>query len=246
MLSFSSPPSHPAALAADCETRIQLCGTLIVEIAGRRVDHLLPGRKGRQLFACLLIGRDRPISRDELIDAVWPDDSPADPDGTLSTLLTRLRSAVGRELIQGRGELLLDLGDGAWVDWDVAHNSVGESERLLVDGDARGALEVACAGLEIARQPLLAGISTPWLEDHRRDLVEACAALLETAARAALRLGRDHLPVAERSARELIEREPYRESAYGLLMEIHAARATSRNRCACTTSCAGCCAKSSG
>jgi predicted ATPase len=32
------------------------------------------------------------------------------------------------------------------------------------------------------------------------------------------------LPLAERRARELIEREPYRESGYGLLMEAHVAR----------------------
>jgi hypothetical protein len=60
------------------------------------------------------------MSRDELIDAIWPDDSPASPDGTLSTLLTRLRATVGHELIYGRSELLLDLGDDACVDWDVA------------------------------------------------------------------------------------------------------------------------------
>src|SRR4051794_28008569 len=209
MLAPSSPLSPAPAAPAPGGTRIALCGTLIVEIAGCRVDPLLPGRKGRQLFACLVIGRGRPISRDELIDAVWPDDTPADPDGTLSTLLTRLRAAIGRDLIQGRGELGLDLGDDAWVDWDAAHDSVGASERLLAAGDARGALERAAAGLEIARRPLLSGVSTPWLEDRRRELVETHVALLETAGRAALRLGHEYLPAAERNARELIEREPY-------------------------------------
>lgn len=131
MLVQSSPPPLPDASADRSGTRIQLCGALVAEIAGRRGDPLLAGRKGRQLFACLVVGRHRPTSRDELIEVVWHEESPADPDGTLSTLLTRLRAAVGRELIQGRSELVLDLGDNAWVDWDVAHGSVGAAERTV-------------------------------------------------------------------------------------------------------------------
>ncbi len=221
MLAQPLPATDPCAAQRTC---VQLCGALVVEIDGRRVEALLPGRKGRQLFACLVISRDRPMSRDELIDVIWHTDSPADPDGTLSTLLTRLRTAVGHDLIHGRGQLVLELGANATVDWDVAHTSVSAAEQRLADGDARGALDVAMAGLEIARRPLLPGISTPWLEERRRELVDTCVALLETAGRAALRLGGEHLPLAERSARELIEREPYRESGYALLMESHAAR----------------------
>ena len=204
--------------------RVELCGLLSAEIGGRRVEAALPGRKGRQLFACLVVGRQRPMGRDELIDVVWPDEAPADPDGAFSTLLTRLRTALGPGVLCGRGELILDLGDDAWVDWEVARESVAAAEEALAAGDSRAALELGSAGLEIARRPLLPGLSTPWIEDRRRDLVEARAALLETSARAALRLGGEHLPAAERSARELIEREPYRESAYALLMETHAAR----------------------
>jgi DNA-binding SARP family transcriptional activator len=203
--------------------RIELCGALTAEIGGRRVERLLPGRKGRQLFARLVVERGRSIGRDELIDMIWPEDSPADPDGTFSTLLTRLRTAVGRELIVGRSELMLDLGSDAWIDWHVALSSVANAEATLA-ADAVGALRHALAGLEIARRPLLPGASTPWLEDRRRELAETRASLLDVSARAALALGGEHLPVAERSARELIEREPYRECGYALLMEAHASR----------------------
>jgi hypothetical protein len=33
--------------------RVQLCGTFAVELMGRRIDNLLPGRQGRLLFAYL-------------------------------------------------------------------------------------------------------------------------------------------------------------------------------------------------
>jgi DNA-binding SARP family transcriptional activator len=214
-------PARPAPLAA---TRVALCGPLVVEIRGRRLDHALPGRKGRQLLACLVVGRGRPLSRDELIDAVWAEKPPVDPDAAFSTLLTRTRSALGRDVIRGRGELTLDLDDAAWVDWEVATRSAAAAEARIVTGDLAGALEIASAGLAIARRPFLPDVSTRWIEDRRRELVELHAALLEASGRAALGLGGGHLPAAERSARELIEREPYRESAYALLMETHAAR----------------------
>lgn len=211
-------------LLAPARAHVELCGTLVAEIGGRRVEAALPGRKGRQLFACLVMSRHRAMSRDELIDVVWPHDVPADPDGAFSTLLTRLRNALGHEVVVGRSELVLALGDDAWVDWEVVRNGVATAETRLVEDDARAALDVASAALEIACRPILPGVSTPWLEDRRRELFEARAALLETGGHAALALGREHLPLAERRARELIELEPYRESAYALLMETHARR----------------------
>src|SRR3954470_19062683 len=89
--------------------RLQLCGALVAVVGGRRVDSALPGRKGRQLFACLAVNRHRAMSRDELIDVIWPHTSPVDPDGAFATLLTRVRTALGREVVHGRSELVLDL-----------------------------------------------------------------------------------------------------------------------------------------
>jgi DNA-binding SARP family transcriptional activator len=203
---------------------VELCGSLGVSIGGRRVESALPGPKGRQLLACLVVSRSQPMSRDQLIEVIWPHNPPADPDGAFSTLLTRVRGALGAGVVRGRGELTIDLGPDPWIDWEVAHESVGAGEARLAAGYARAALEAASEGLAIARRRLLPGISTPWLEERRRELVELCAALLEVHGRAALALGDEHLPTAERSARELIEREPYRESAYALLMETQAAR----------------------
>ena len=206
------------------QSRVTLCGTLAAEIAGRPVHPALPGRKGRLLFARLTIGRDAPIGRDELIDAIWSEKPPADPDAAFSTLLTRTRCAVGRDAIQGRGELRLVLEDDAWIDWEIARASASSAEARLGAGDQRGALDAATAGLRIVRQPFLPDMTTRWIEDCRRELVELHAALLEAAAKASLHMGGEHLATAERHARELIGREPYRESAYALLMETHTAR----------------------
>src|SRR3954466_11491935 len=52
-------------------TRIELCGRLLVEIDGEGLHEALPGRQGRLLFAYLVLNRDRPVRRDELVDALW-------------------------------------------------------------------------------------------------------------------------------------------------------------------------------
>jgi DNA-binding SARP family transcriptional activator len=76
-------------------TRIQLCGTLTVQIDGVRIEHLLPGRQGRLLLAYLVLNRTRACSRDELLDAMWPVAPPSEADGALRALLSKLRRVLG-------------------------------------------------------------------------------------------------------------------------------------------------------
>src|SRR3954470_16822317 len=78
-------------------TRIQVCGRLVVEIDGERVEAALRGRQGRLLLAYLVLHRDRPVRRDELQEAAGV----AAP----APALWRLRSASSAERLQGRAEL---------------------------------------------------------------------------------------------------------------------------------------------
>ena len=84
-----------------------------------------------------------------------------------------------------------------------------------------GATRAALGHLE---QPLLPELGGRWVEERRAELEELRSDAFETLARAALALGAAELPAAERAARALIQREPYRESGYGVLMEALAAR----------------------
>ena len=67
---------------------IRLCGPVLVEANGHRLDAGLPGRQGRLLFAYLVLNRSRGCPRDELIDALWPEGPPAAADSALSALLS--------------------------------------------------------------------------------------------------------------------------------------------------------------
>src|SRR3954466_2078136 len=101
-------------------TRIQLCGRLIVELQGRRLEDTLRGRQGRLLFAYLALHRDRPVRRDELAEALWSGKgAPPAYESLLAPPLSRLRKALGPGVLDGRSELHLILPDDAWIDWEV-------------------------------------------------------------------------------------------------------------------------------
>ena len=98
--------------------RIHLCGPLVVERDGRRLDQNLPGRQGEVVFAYLACNRHRPVGRDELIEAIWPE-PPAAADSALSALVSKLRRVLGGDAVDGRSTLKMRLDD-AWIDVEAA------------------------------------------------------------------------------------------------------------------------------
>src|SRR5919107_2612032 len=118
------------------QTRIELCGRLLVELDGERLEGALPGRQGRLLFAYLVINRGRPVRRDELVEALWAEDGqPASGDALLRPPLSRLRKALGPGRLEGRGELTLVLPDGAYVDWEAAQEALATTRSALGRSD---------------------------------------------------------------------------------------------------------------
>src|SRR6266545_1968659 len=90
-------------------TRIRLCGRLAIELDGEQIDERLPGRQGRLVSAYLLDNRARPVRRDELVELLWSETAPADPDEALSAVLSKVRRGLGRGVLVGRATLGLTL-----------------------------------------------------------------------------------------------------------------------------------------
>jgi DNA-binding SARP family transcriptional activator len=176
------------------------------------------------LFAYMAAHRARPISRDELMGALWPSTAPAAPGPALSTLLTRLRQTLGHGVLEGRREVRLVLPPDAWVDLEALEARAARAEAALAHMDMRGALRAGQEALALTERRLLPEFAEPWVEERRRELEERRRAVLEISARAGVALGGLELLPAERAARALVELNPYRESGYGLLMEVCAAR----------------------
>jgi DNA-binding SARP family transcriptional activator len=220
---MQAQPTEYATAAA--RARIELSGTLRAEIGGRDVASQLPGRQGRALFAFLVVNRHRPVSRGELIDVLWPREPPDAPEAGLSTVLARARRALGEGIVQGRAELQIKLDADTDVDIERAEAAAEAAERALAAGDPHSARTAAEAALEIIGRPLLPGIEGDWVDSRRSELAALEPGLLEVLARAALAAGDgEHLAIAERVARTLAERHPFRESGHALLIEVHGRR----------------------
>ena len=200
------------------ETRIQLCGRLVVRLEGRRVDDALPGALGQLLFAYLVLNRLRRIDRDELLVAVYGEDA-APGQARLSVLLSKLRRITGPELLAGRTQLELVLPPDAFVDLEAAVDALHRAESHGAKGEWASAWGPASLAYDVASRPLLRGHDRRWLDDWRRRLDDIRMGGLECLAAASLGLGGPELPQAVNCARRLVELAPFRESGYRILME---------------------------
>jgi DNA-binding SARP family transcriptional activator len=200
-------------------TRIQLCGRLVVRLGARRVEEALPGAKGQLLFVYLVLNRFRQVDRGELLDAVYGDEASLEHHPRLSVLLSKLRSAVGRELLSGRSQIELVLPPDAFVDVEEALEGLHRAESHVAAGEWAEAWGPAGIAYHVASRPLLQGHDRPWLDEWRRRLDDVRVRGLECFAAARLGLGGPTLPQAEECGRQLIALAPYRESGYRILME---------------------------
>lgn len=200
-------------------TRIQLCGRLVVELDGRRIEGSLPGVKGRLLFAYLTLHRPRMMRRDELLVAVYGEDASPDQAAALSVLLSKVRAAAGPDVLRGRSELDLVLPRDAFVDVEAALEGIHRAESHVANGAWADAWGPAGVAYHVASRPLLQGVDQPWLDQWRRRLEDIRVRGLECLAQVRLELGGPTLTQAEQCARQLIELAPYRESGHRILME---------------------------
>jgi SARP family transcriptional regulator, regulator of embCAB operon len=204
--------------------RVQLCGTFAVELAGRRVNQALPGRQGRLLFAYLTLFRLQPVPRDVLVDALWGGSPPPAAAAALTVLISKLRTAVGPEILRGRTELTVALPEPAYVDVEVAFTALHAAESAFARQDWRKAWAQSLTAQFVCQRRFLPEAELPWADPWRRRLADAHVRALESYGAACLRLGGAELSGAERAARELLELAPLRETGHQLLMEALAAR----------------------
>ena len=201
------------------KARIQLCGRFAVDVDGSRIEDRLPGRRGRLVFAYLVLNRGRAVSRDELLLAGWGDDAPAEARNALSVLLSKLRHALGADRLRGRTGIELLLPPATFVDVEAALEGAHRAESCIAEGRWAQAWGPAGIAYHVATRPFLTGLDAPWIDRWRRRLEEVRLRGLECFAAAGLGLGGPALAQAEERARMLTELAPYRETGHHILME---------------------------
>ena len=203
-------------------SRIYLCGRLVVSLGGRRLEDALPGRQGRVIFAYLVVNRARTVERDELIEALWGESPPSDPESALSAILSKLRRAIEPARLEGRSALALALPDDTWIDMDAASEALHRAEASAAQGSFIDAWSPSRVALHIAGRGFLTDHEGHWMEPYRARVAELNLRALECYGRVCFEIGGAELAGAERSARSLIRAAPYRESGYRMLMETQA------------------------
>ena len=199
--------------------RVQLCGRFAVDINGSRIEDTLPGRRGRVLFAYLVLNRGREVPRDELLMAGWGEEAAIEAGNALSVLLSKLRHGLGADRLRGRTAVELLLPQATFVDVEAALEGAHRAESAIAEERWAQAWGPAGIAYHVATRPFLTGLEAPWIDQWRRRLEEVRLRGLECFAAAGLGLGGAALAQAEERARMLTELAPYRETGHLILLE---------------------------
>ena len=200
-------------------TRIALCGRLRLEVDGRDLAAALPEGQPIVLLAFLLVHRERGVERDELVEVLWSHRPPRDPGRALRPVLSRLRRAIDPVAIEGRERVRVVPPAPVWLDLDAATAAVADARAALSAGDPAATGDHAAAAIRLLGDGLLPGLDGAWLAAPRAEQEDLLLEALDLRARAALALGEPEAAAAERAAREIVARSPYRESGHRALME---------------------------
>lgn len=173
----------------------------------------VPGGRRRAVLACLLVHAPRPVPADVLIEAAWGEELPADPRSALNTIISRLRAALGAEVVWlDPAGYVLDVGNGC-VD---AHRFEALCTRAQ-SGPPREAGPMLDGALALWRGSVYAEFAdrdfatgeAERLERLRMDTVEA---------RAAAAIDEGDAGSAITVLEELLADQPFREHAVELLL----------------------------
>jgi len=197
--------------------RVTVCGTLTVLRDGEQLTGpRLGSRKARVLTAALAAGRGSPVAVDRLVEAVWGDDPPQDPQGNLATLASRLRRAVGDGFITQSGTTYaltrvdLDL-DAVSALLDAATARLGRGEPTLAVAATQRAL-----GLLGDDGSLAPECDGDWADPLRREAATLGREARHVLVAAATATGQ--ADVAEQAALDAVRADPFDERAHRDLM----------------------------
>jgi DNA-binding SARP family transcriptional activator len=174
----------------------------------------------RTLIRILLSRRGEFVSRDFLIEALWPLGHPANPTANLRVLVTLGRQGLGdASLLQaGPRGYAFSTSPTCVVDAELFVAELQVARRALARGENEDALGAFRAALQIwGGEPLPEDAYEDWAQDCRSRLLRAQLQALEGAAAAALVAGDPAEAVAW--AEQAADREPLREHAHVLLIE---------------------------
>ncbi|HZB22497.1 MAG TPA: BTAD domain-containing putative transcriptional regulator, partial [Gaiellaceae bacterium] len=183
----------------------------VVGDGGRPVE--LPRRKSRALLALLLLHANEVVSTSRLVDDLWGDEPPRTATASLQNAVSRLRSAIGAELVVSRPP-------GYQLRIDPGQIDLTRFEQLVEEAKSAGP-EARAAKLREALslwrgEPLADLANEPFAATEVGRLDELRTAATEEWIDAELDLGRHSELLGE--IETMVARHPLRERPRGQLM----------------------------
>ena len=186
-----------------------------LEVSGGDGPVPLGGPKQRTVLAHLVLGANRVVSAEHLIDAIWREDLPEDPKSTLRVYVSRIRSSLGVDVIEGRAPGYLLRADRDEVDALRFEDLLGEARSN--GSEPRTTERFLAEALELWRGPALADLQgEPSLAGEIARLEELRLQAIEEKVASELQLGRHNGVIAELES--LMRIHPLRERLWGELM----------------------------
>lgn len=178
-------------------------------------------RKARTLLALLGAAHGRVVTVETVVDELWGVALPQQPRANVATLVSRLRSRFGANVIIG-GRRGYRLGETVHVDLHDAADLITQAEAALAQGRPAAGLIAAEKGLDLIEGgPVLAEYpATEWAERARAMQTGLLRRGRHAGAEGALQAG---LPArAQAIADAAITADALDERAHGMLMRAHA------------------------
>jgi DNA-binding SARP family transcriptional activator len=194
--------------------QIGLLGPIEARLDGRLVP--IGGRNERLVLAALTVALNHAVSTDSLIDDIWNDDPPPSGLDTLQSIVSRLRSKLGGDVIELIDHSYRLVADPDQVDAVRFERLLGEASSRLAD-DPAGAASLATRALALWRGTPFGNLhDAPFLEPDVWRLDALRLSVLETRLEADVACGRLTSAIANLQA-EIIE-NPFRERLWYLLI----------------------------
>ncbi|MEU8525916.1 MULTISPECIES: BTAD domain-containing putative transcriptional regulator [Streptomyces] len=197
-------------------------------LAGRPLDWSRARPRVRALARLLSVHAGRPVHREALMAALWPE-SPARTAGRgLQVAVSALRTVLEPGNDRGRSQMLVRSGEaymlvlepGGSCDVRAFEAAAGEGVRAAAHGDAERAAGALGRALRLYTGELLpedgpAEWVVPIRERYRNQAVQAAHTLAE------VELGRDRAEAAVAAATHALSLDPFQDAVWRLLIAAH-------------------------
>jgi two-component SAPR family response regulator len=200
--------------------KVTALGHLEVQMDGRDILNLeWESEKSKELFL-LLLSHERPLRRDEIVAALWPESGGGRASSAFHSTLYRVRRALHTEcVVELDGAYALNPSGTFLYDVREFEGAVEKVRRMTEDDPSY--VDTLRKAIDLYRGPFAPTIESEWADARRRSLEQG---FLEIAVKLADRLlQQEDYAGAGQACQRLLEYDPYNEAAFYKLMKAHAA-----------------------